>query len=178
MSNLIYKELETERLILRYPKKEDYPYEFDYLKDKSNFTYADYKVAKSMKDVEEFFERMLRDHLDTSLFWVICKKETDEPIGTISAWNVDFEKNSIEFGYSIYPKQRGFGYMTEAIKEVLRFCHEELKFTVFDVWTHKDNIESIRLARRLGFVFQGYVEEPAKHTDEIIKYATYQLVKF
>lgn len=178
MSNLKYRDLETMRLMLRFPKETDYQYQFEYLKDKNQFPYADYKVAKTMEDVDQFFERMLRDHLDTSLFWMITNKESDEPIGTISAWNVDFEKNSIEFGYSIYPQHRGKGYMSEAIEEVMRFCYEELHFNAFDIWTHKDNTESIRLARRLGFVFKGYVEEEAKHSEGSITYATYQLVKY
>lgn len=178
MTKLTYKELETTRLILRFPRQTDYLYEFEYLRDKNQFPYADYKIAKTMEDVDLFFNRMLKDHLITSLFWMICIKETDEPIGSISAWNVDFDKNSIEFGYSIYPKWRGKGLMTEAISEVIRFCHEDLRFTLFDIWTHKDNTESIRLARRLGFIFKGYMEEQAKNSDEMIQYATYQLEKY
>lgn len=175
---LTYKTLETERLVLRLPKALDFKYQYEYLKDKKNFPFADYKIAKNMNDVQEFFDKMFQHHLETSLFWMICDKISDEPLGTISAWNADFELNSIEFGYSIYPKNRGKGYMVEAIKEVMRYCNEELKFTVFDIWTHKENLGSIRLARRLGFHFQGFVDEPAKHSDEIITYATYSLEKY
>ena len=175
---LSYRQLETNRLILRLPKNLDYSYQFEYLKDKNNFPFADYKVAKSMDDVQTFFDKMFKHHLETSLFWMICDKTTDEALGTISTWNIDFDLNSIEFGYSLYPKNRGKGYMVEAIQAVMDYCNQELKFAVFDIWTHKGNIASIRLARRLGFQFKGYVDEPAKFSNETITYATYSLDKY
>ncbi len=178
MDQLIYKQLETNRLILRQPKQSDYTYQYEYLKDKKNFPYADYKVAYSLNDVQAFFDKMLQYQLKTSLFWMICDKESDEPIGTISAWNVNFELNSIEFGYSLYPNRRGKGYMLEAIQVVMQFCNEDLGFTIFDIWTDKSNVASIRLARRLGFKFKGYVDEPAKNSDDIVTYATYSLEKY
>lgn len=175
MDKLIYKNIETERLLLRYPKKSDYSYQFAFLSDKSNFPYADIKPIKEESELEAFFQHKLKHQLETSLFWMITDKETDIPVGTVSAWNVDYEQNSIEFGFSLYPENRGKGFMIEVLKEVINYCHETLKFTLFDIWTHKDNIPSIRLARRLGFKFMGYVKEAAQHSDGDIEYATYQL---
>ena len=67
--------------------------------------------------------------------------------------------------------------MIEVLKELIDYCHITLKFTLFDIWTHKDNVSSIRLARRLGFKFKGYVVESAHNFDGDIEYATYQLVR-
>jgi len=177
MNKLTYQDIETERLLLRYPKKSDYSYQFEFLSDKANFPYADFKAIKNISELEGFYQGKFNHHLETSLFWMICDKKTDVPIGTFSAWNVDYEQNSIEFGFSLYPEHRGKGYMIEVLKELIDYCHTTLKFSLFDIWTHKDNIPSIRLARRLGFRFMGYVIEAAQNYDGDIEYATYQLVK-
>ncbi len=177
MGKLKYKELNTKRLILRAPKPSDYEHQFNYLKNPKNFEFADYKVAETKADVEVFFKRMFKDHLETSLFWMICDKKSDKPVGTLSAWNVDYEVNSIEFGYTIYPEHRGKGYMYEVLNKTIDFCYEELGFTVFDIWTDKNNKPSLGLAIKLGFKFSGFVDEAAKNTDTTITYATYQLKK-
>ena len=177
MKKLIYRDIETERLLLRYPKKSDYSYQFAFLSDKSNFPYADFKIIKNINELDDFYQHKFKGYLETSLFWMITDKKTDIPVGTVSAWNVDYEQNSIEFGLSFYPEHRGKGFMIEVLKELIEYCHTTLKFTLFDIWTHKDNILSIRLARRLGFKFMGYKVEAAQHSDADIEYATYQLVK-
>ncbi|XMB72862.1 GNAT family N-acetyltransferase [Mycoplasmatota bacterium WC30] len=177
MGKLKYRDINTKRLLLRAPKPSDNVYQFNYMSNPKNFEFADYKIAKTKTDIEEFFKSMWRDHLKTSLFWMICDKNTDQPIGTLSAWNVDYEANSIEFGYSIYPKYREKGYMYEVLTKVVDFCYKELEFTVFDIWTDKANKPSIDLAIKLGFEFKGFVDEPAKNSNTIITYATYQLKK-
>jgi len=128
-----------------------------------------------MEDVEEHFDRMMRDNLKSSLFWIIAEKVSGRAIGTMSAWNVDFDRNSIEFGYSIYPVFRGKGYMREVLKAMIDFCTIKLGFSVIDIWTDTDNLPSRKLAESLGFAFVGYEEERAKYSPGNIKYAKYVL---
>lgn len=175
MSKLNYKELNSKRLFLRMFKETDYSYQYDYLSNPANYPFADLKIAESKKDINEFFEKMLKEHLETSLFWMIINKETNKPIGTLSAWNVNWEELTIEFGYSLYPQYRGFGYMKEAIETAIDFLRKENGFQVFDIWTDKGNAPSIKLAEELGFFFEGYVVEKAQNTDKEIVYATYRL---
>lgn len=176
MSKLIYKELLTERLVLRYPKKSDYQAEFEFLSNKDNFPYADYFIAKHMDDVRSYFQRMLKNQLDTSLFWMISLKDTLEPIGTLSAWNVDFSEMTIEFGYSLFPKYRGKGYMQEAIKVAISFLKKSNHFYKFDIWTDSNNTESLKLPKKLGFCYTGDCIEKAHYSDQDIIYKTFRLI--
>lgn len=171
---LIYRELYTPRLILRAVKKSDYQSQFEYLSDRSNFPYADYKELRTFNDVNQYFNKILEyQNKGSSLFWMICLKETDQPIGTVSAWNVDWNRNSIEFGYSIYPAFRERGFMSEALRAVMTYCHETLEFTILDIWTEEHNLPSQKLAKKLGFRFKGYEIEQAKHSLGDIKYAMF-----
>lgn len=175
MSRLRFRDIETEHLRLRLPRLSDYEYQFAFLKNKDNFPFADYAVANHPDDVARFFQKSFRGYLRTSLFWMIALKSSDEPIGTVAAWNVDWEAMSIEFGYSLYPKHRHLGYMREAIEAVLLYLYKEIGFRTFDIWTDKENQASINLALSLGFAFQGYVVEKAKNSPGSITYATYRL---
>jgi [ribosomal protein S5]-alanine N-acetyltransferase len=172
---LVYRELYTKRLILRDVKQSDYQPQLEYLSDKANFPYADYKQLTTFHEVKQFFNKILEyQNKGSSLFWMICLRETDQPIGTVSAWNVDWNRNSIEFGYSIYPAFREHGYMSEALQAVMTYCNETLGFTILDIWTEEHNLPSQKLAEKLGFRFMGYEIEQAKHSPGDIKYAMYK----
>ena len=175
MSKLKYKELVSKRLILRMPNREDYKYQMDYMNNPLNYPFADYKITKSMDDIEEYFEKMLSEHISNTLFWMVADKKTNEPVGMISAWNTDWKEMTIEFGYSIYPKYRGKGYMKEALEAAIDYIKEENNFYLFDIWTDIHNKSSIRLAESLGFDYQGDKIEKAHNSEKDITYATYRL---
>lgn len=175
MPKLKYKELVSERLVLRLPIQEDYEYHYEYLSNPLNYPYADYKIAESKKDISDYFDKMFKEHLSKSLFWMMTDKATNKPVGTLSAWNINWEETTIEFGYSLYPEYRGNGYMKEAIETVITFLKEENNFYVFDIWTDCNNVPSVNLVESLGFVFQGNEIEKAHNSDKNITYSTYRL---
>ncbi|MBI9009978.1 MAG: GNAT family N-acetyltransferase [Tenericutes bacterium] len=175
MPKLKYLELSSERLNLRLPIKSDVRAQYKYLSNPNNYPFTDYKVAKSKKDVHDYFERMFKEHLYQSLFWMIVKKDRKKPIGTISAWNINWEEMTIEFGYSLYPEYRGFGYMAEALQCVIDFLKKENNFYLFDIWTDNQNVASRNLAESLGFTYLNDEVEKAHNSDKFITYACYRL---
>lgn len=175
MPKLKYEDLVSERLVLRLPIHEDYGYQYEYLSNPLNYPYADYKIAESEADISNFFDKMFKEHLSNSLFWMITDKSTNKPMGSLSAWNINWEENTIEFGYSLYPEYRGHGYMKEAIETVIKFLNEENNLFVFEIWTDCENIPSVNLVESLGFSFQGNEVEKAHNSDRNITYSTYRL---
>lgn len=175
---LKFSELNTKRLHLRLPTNSDYSYQFEYLKDSRNYPFVDNKVVGPFNDITSYFIRMFKGYLDTSLFWMICDRETDIPIGTVSAWNVNWDDMTIELGYSIYPKYRHNGYMKEALLTVITYLNKELEFNNFDIWTEKNNESSIKLAKSLTFNFVNFIEfvdEEDQINPGVVTYATYRL---
>ena len=59
-----------------------------------------------------------------------------------------------ELGYHIYPFFRRKGYSLEACKEILRYGREEMGLKEIFLRTRKDNIASLCLAKRLGFLLR------------------------
>lgn len=172
---LNYEELISERLVLRLPIIEDFKCHYEYLSNPENYPYADYKIAKSEENIEEFFTKVFKEQLISALFWMIADKKTNKSMGTISAWNINWDEMTIEFGYSLYPEYRGKGYMKEALTKVIEYLKAENNFYTFDIWTDIRNKSSIKLAKALNFKYLGNEVEKAHHSDTEITYATFRL---
>jgi len=85
------------------------------------------------------------------IIWAIEHKDTKKIIGTISIWNI--LNNSTELGYGIMPSYQGFGYMKEALGEVIEFGLTKLGLSYLDAYTEVSNLRSKSLLERLKFEY-------------------------
>jgi len=103
-------------------------------------------IAKSVSDREA----------DRKYSFVICLTENDRIIG-----NVDLNfvargpLQSCMIGYSLDQACNGKGYMTEAVKQVVRYAFEELKFHRIVGEASPRNPGSIRVLENAGFRKEG-----------------------
>jgi ribosomal-protein-alanine N-acetyltransferase len=104
-------------------------------------------IAKSVSDREA----------DRKYSFVICLKENDDRI----IGNVDLNfvargpLQSCMIGYSLDQAYNGKGYMTEAVKQVVRYAFEELKFHRIVGEASPRNPGSIRVLENAGFRKEG-----------------------
>ena len=83
-------------------------------------------------------------------YYIIIKKETQEPIGTCGF----LKKPSLEnpdFGFAFLPDYSGQGYAFESCQAALEFGIQAFNFDVLDAVTMPNNERSILLLQRLGF---------------------------
>ena len=104
-------------------------------------------LNKSLLDIENFIEERIK----TDYFFTINLKEKNEFAGTIAIWNIDHEKKYAELGYELLPSFQNKGIMTNAIKEVLNFAFNEMKFETIEAFTDKENLNSRKLLEKIGF---------------------------
>ena len=89
-------------------------------------------------------------------FYVYEKSDPKRIIGTISFHHiVRGFSNSCEIGYKFSSEVHHRGYATEALTKVLEVIFYELQLHRVQAWVLPDNIPSIRLLNRVGFVFEG-----------------------
>lgn len=96
-------------------------------------------------------------------FWVFLKGEPsgvpgarEQLIGTVSFRNIErMYRQSCLLGYKLDEKHWGQGYATEAIREGIRIVFDELELHRITAQVMPDNLRSIRLMERLGFVNEG-----------------------
>ena len=147
-----FPELFTERLLLRQLNRKDEEEIFELRSNDVVNKYLDRPKAKSMKDAEEFIERInfgINSH--QSFFWAICFRDQPKLIGTICLWNFSEEENKAEIGYELLPTFHGKGIMQEAVSKVIEFGFQTVQLVTIEAWTAGQNENSIKLLERNHF---------------------------
>jgi len=151
-----FPNLTTERLLLRELSPDDAEEIFRLRTDDSVNELIDRAKALSVKDAEEFIRKILTVTANgDGLTWVITLTGETKLAGTVVYWNLEKEKQQAEIGYELLPEYRGKGIMAEALKKVIRFGFEELKFKTIMADVKAKNIKSIKLLEKLGFQLTG-----------------------
>ena len=145
---MIYEtpKLETERLILKRGKKEDYikVYEYDFTKLRD--IAGEYEFVKLDPKKVEGFEEPYEESYD----WIIYLKETMEPIANITADREIKEIKSIEIAFNTHPNYWRKGYTTEAIIEIMKFLFNNGYENIICGYS-EGNIKSKCIGEKLGF---------------------------
>lgn len=93
---------------------------------------------------------------DRKYSFVVCHKEDNQIIGSIGlSFVVRGPLQSCMIGYSLDQAYNGKGYMTEAVKQVVRYAFDELKFHRVVGEASPRNPGSIRVLEKAGFHKEG-----------------------
>lgn len=93
---------------------------------------------------------------DRKYAFLLCHKEDDRIIGNIGlSFVVRGPLQSCMIGYRLDQAYNGNGYMTEAVKQVVRYAFEELKFHRIVGEASPRNPGSIRVLENAGFHKEG-----------------------
>jgi RimJ/RimL family protein N-acetyltransferase len=103
--------------------------------------------------------------------WVVETLE-GEFAGTLNTHNCDNRNGTFSYGIVIVRPLWGKGYASEAIRLVLRYYFDELRYQKVTVNVYAFNQGSLALHRKLGFTEEGYLRRmvytQGKYFDEII----------
>ena len=80
-------------------------------------------------------------------------------IGRIKAWDVNPYNGYLQLGYDIGPEFRGNGYMSEAIRAVVRFLMMESEVNRVFCSVRAGNIASRRVCEKAGMAHEGTLRQ-------------------
>lgn len=93
--------------------------------------------------------------------WAIALQTTDHLIGRSGVLPCDVAGTpEIEIGYMVARAHWGRGYGTEVAHELVRIGFYELGYHRLIAMTHPDNLSSIRVIEKSGFVLERQVDLP------------------
>jgi [ribosomal protein S5]-alanine N-acetyltransferase len=154
--------LTTERLLLQQITEADADALFALRSDPSTMQYIPRPLLKSMPDVLKLIASFDHGiHQNERITWGIYSK-TDKAatlIGTIGYVNIAPEHFRAEVGYLLHPGQRGKGIMTEALKAVVDYGYNMMKFHSIEAIVNPENKESMLLLERNAFTKAGYFKD-------------------
>lgn len=151
----VFQKLATgERVFLRSPKNKDWP-EYSELVRKSKRLYRG--VLSPLANQYEFEAYVARCRKDDYLGLLICRNEDRAIVGMINLFQI-FRANFLNagIGYSIGESFAGNGYMTDAMRLVLRLAFDELGLHRIEANVQPQNTASLAVVKRAGFSKEGF----------------------
>ena len=108
----------------------------------------------------------------TGINWVICLKEKKTPIGYAGVWKIINEHFKGEIGYALNSNYCGNGYMTEALRQIIKFSFNELCLHRLEANVDPNNSNSLKLLMKFNFKKEAFLREDyfinGKFTNSII----------
>ena len=171
---MFFTELETNRLLLRNMIPDDREFIYRHFSDTQINKYLfDAEPVTDMKEADEIIEfyRQLEPRMWHR--WIIIEKESGIPIGTCGFHCWVQKARTCDVGYDLASNYWGKGYMNEAMKAILNFSETKMNIKEIRACIYPDNHASIRVALKLGFVWNGEMKDEIfrgeKYPHQILK---------
>lgn len=155
---MLFKELETERLILKNISFDDRDFIFEQFSNvKINNYLYDAEPLVDIQEAEEIIDFYIKPEPREQHRWILITKEGTK-IGSCGfhCWNKS--EGICDIGYDLNPDYWGRGYMYEAIKAILSFAQNEMNLKRIKACIFSENEKSIKLIETFGFKYFGETE--------------------
>lgn len=149
--------LTGNKVYLRLMEYHDIPLKVEWVNDEEirDMIISDYI---SEAGTRQWFGKLLENN--TRKEFMICLKETHQPIGFISIKNIDFINYKAELSMLLGNKsQWGKGYAKEARKIIIAYIFNEMGLNKIYSYNWIDNKRIIGLNKKLGFKIDGELRD-------------------
>ena len=173
------KKLETERLILRQFKIEDYVEMYNNWACEDAVTkFLTWQTHTNQYVTKSVLADWIPKYENKDFYnWAIELKEENRLIGNISVVSLREETLSAILGYCMGSKWWGKEIMPEAGKAVLKYLFEEVGFNRIAANHDKNNPKSGRVMQKIGMTYEGTLRSAGFCNQGIIDDVRYSILK-
>ena len=135
-----------------------------YSKDERLYEFFEFDPFKEIDDTKAYIEKLLHRMSDQSgeksaMYWFVRRKNDDRLIGTAALVNLNYARQSIEWGYGIDPELWGNGYVLQ-MQEILKyFVFEVLELNRLHGMTMATNERTIQSVMASGMKHEGVLRD-------------------
>lgn len=148
--------IHSERLHLRKLTMKDAPDIYEYSKDPLVAEHVLWDAHTSVWESKGYIRWMMRKYRNGDpSSWGIALNENDKVIGTIGFMWIQPENAAAEVGYSLSRKYWNKGYMTEALKALMKYGFDEMKLNRIEAMHETSNPASGAVMRKCGMKLEG-----------------------
>lgn len=156
---MFFKELETDRLLLKNISKDDNEFILDQFSDDNVNEYLyDAEPLTNITEANELIDYYLQPEPRGQHRWILVQKSDGIKMGTCGFHCLDTIHKVIDIGYDLKKEYWGNGYMQEAVKASINYLLLNFDIHRIDAHIYYENERSINLAKKLGFSFYGESE--------------------
>lgn len=170
--------LETERLRLRQLTMADAGDLHAYYSDSETAIYVPFTAFTSFSQTEALLGRVQKGFVEReSIMFGVERKSDGKIMGICDLFNLSSQNQKAIIGWGHAKVYWGFGYMTEAVKEVIRFAFEEMGLHRIEAECQTENIRSIHVAERCGMVYEATRMENEINKGRFVSNYVYAIVR-
>lgn len=178
MTEDIFEELQTERLILRKINDDDAMMLYNNIYN--NFEWYKFYYQLPFDSFEEY-QQLVFKYKDwyangNHFRWGIVEKTSNEIIGIVQLHSKDNLNNSCKIGYIIGYHYNKRGYAKEAVKEVIDFAFNIVGYHRLEADIVEENVDSIKLAESVGMYCESTKKESYKVKNKYYNQKVYVLL--
>jgi len=135
-----------------------------YSKDERLYEFFEFDPFKEIGDTKAYIEKLLHRMSDQSgekdaMYWFVRRKNDDRLIGTAALVNLNYARQSIEWGYGMDPELWGNGYVLQ-MQEILKyFVFEVLELNRLHGMTMATNERTIQSVMASGMKHEGVLRD-------------------
>ena len=145
---MLEKSFETDRLIFREINAGDAKDIVAFRSKPAVFRYFKNPHQITIEEHLNWYEnRYLSD--DDRIDFMCVEKESSNKVGV---FGIVMKNGSAEVNYLLSDSAQHKGYASEAVNGLMEYAKKMFGIRIFTAEIHKDNLASINLAKRLGFV--------------------------
>ena len=109
----------------------------------------------SLAGTKEWVNKIAKEEVKNDQYFFMIEDLDGTPVGTINAHTTDRRVGTFHYGLFVAAEQRRKGYAAEAVRMLLRYFFEELRYQKCTVTVYSNNSTSQQLHERLGFQLEG-----------------------
>ena len=109
--------------------------------------------------------------------WGIVLNDKNKVIGDIGYNSIDRENNIGKISYRLSKDHWGQGIITKVLNKIISYSFNEMKLNRIEALTIDDNLASIRVLEKTGFIKEGTLREALNKNNRYYDLAIYSLLK-
>jgi len=167
--------LNTEDILLRPLNLNDAEILFNFIKNKEDNPFSDFKYPFSLEDCKEMINKMNSSNKEKFVSFAVSLPN-NKSIGFVSLQISKKNKNA-EIGYWIAKDYRNKGYGTQAINLITRYGLLDLDLELIYCGIDIDNLASIHIIEKCGYISEGILRKRHFFDGEFKNSAYYSITK-
>lgn len=173
-----FPNLESERLNFRRLTNNDVEAVFELRSSPETMKFIPRPLAKTLDDAYEHIKK-INDNIiaNSDINWAVTEKGNNKCIGVMGFYRTQPENYRTELGYMINQEHWGKGYVSEAVKTLLDFAFNTLKFHSVEAVIDSRHIASEKVLIKNGFRKEAHFVEDFFYNNEFCDTVKYGLLK-
>lgn len=155
----VYKEFETDRLLLRPTTEADAAYILEVMNTPKWLKFIGDRNVHKLEDAQNYIKEKISPQFERLGYsnYTVIRKEDGAKIGSCGLYDRE-GLEGIDIGFAFLPAYEKKGYAYEAASEIMRAAIEEFEVRKISGITVKENLASQKLLEKLGLRFREIIK--------------------